>query len=107
MRSKIQSLVSIIRLAGLAIAALAMWGFVAIAEEVLEKETYNFDSSILLALRNLHTPLLDRIMFGFTCLGEPNLLLAMCVTLGILLLLRQKILSALLYLEKNLILGDV
>lgn len=89
MRSKIISLVSIIRVAGLAVAALAMWGFAAIAEEVLEKETYDFDSSILLALKNIHTPLLDRIMFGFTCLGEPNLLLAMCLTLGILLLAQK------------------
>ncbi|MCU0542308.1 MAG: phosphatase PAP2 family protein [Oscillatoriaceae cyanobacterium Prado104] len=89
MRSKIRSLVSTIRLTGLAVAALALWGFATLAEEVLEKETYDFDSSILLALRNIHTPLLDRIMFGFTCLGEPNLLLAMCVTLGILLLVRK------------------
>jgi hypothetical protein len=52
MRSKIRSLISLIRLAGLAVAALAMWGFAAIAEEVLEKETYALDKSILLALRS-------------------------------------------------------
>src|SRR6476620_4298929 len=85
MRSKIRSLISIIRLAGLAVAALAMWGFATIAEEVLEKESYAFDTSILLYLRSLHTPLRDRIMLAFTSLGEPNLLLALSVSLGIIL----------------------
>src|SRR6476661_9675718 len=85
MRSKIRSLISIIRLAGLAVAALAMWGFSTIAEEVLEKESYAFDTSILLYLRSLHTPLRDRIMLAFTSLGEPNLLLALSVSLGIIL----------------------
>lgn len=89
MRSKIRSLISIVRLAGIAVAALAMWGFATIAEEVLEKETYAFDTSILLALRKLHAPVLDRIMLGFTFLGEPNLLLAIAVSLGILLLVRH------------------
>ncbi|MEG4348156.1 phosphatase PAP2 family protein [Microcoleus sp. LAD1_D3] len=89
MRSKIRSLISIIRLAGLAVAALAMWGFATIAEEVLEKESYAFDTSILLALRKLHTPLRDQIMLGFTFLGEPKLLLVICLSLGIVLLGRN------------------
>ncbi|MEG4499737.1 phosphatase PAP2 family protein [Microcoleus sp. F10-C6] len=89
MRSKIRSLISIIRLTGLAVAALAMWGFATIAEEVLEKESYAFDTSILLALRELHAPLGDRIMLGFTFLGEPNLLLVICLSLSIILLGRN------------------
>ncbi|MEG5174538.1 phosphatase PAP2 family protein [Microcoleus sp. B3-D7] len=89
MGSKIRSLISIIRLAGLAVAALGMWGFATLAEDVLEKESYAFDTSILLALRQLHTPLRDRVMLGFTFLGEPNLLLVICLTLGIVLLARN------------------
>ncbi|MEG4088442.1 phosphatase PAP2 family protein [Microcoleus sp. Pol12B4] len=89
MRSKIRSLITIIRLAGLAVAALGMWGFATIAEDVLEKESYAFDSSILLALRKLHTPLRDQIMLGFTFLGEPKLLLVICLILGIILLGRN------------------
>lgn len=89
MRSKIRSLISIIRLAGLAVAALGMWGFATIAEGVLGKQSYAFDSSILLALRQLHTPLRDRVMLGFTFLGEPNLLLVICLSLGIVLLARN------------------
>ena len=66
-----------------------MWGFATIAEDVLEKESYAFDTSILLALRQLHTPLGDRVMLGFTFLGEPNLLLVICLILGIVLLARN------------------
>ena len=89
MLSKIRSLISIIRLGGLAVAALAMWGFATIAQEVWEKETYAFDKSILLYLRSLHDPLRDRVMLAFTFFGEPNLLLALSVTLGIILWVRK------------------
>ncbi|MEG4485255.1 phosphatase PAP2 family protein [Microcoleus sp. D2_18a_B4] len=89
MGSKIRSLISIIRLAGLAVAALGMWGFATIAEDVLGKQSYAFDTSILLYLRSLHTPLRDGVMLGFTFLGEPKLLLVICLTLGIVLLARN------------------
>ena len=89
MLSKIRSLISIIRLGGLAVAALAMWGFATIAQEVWEKETYAFDTSILLYLRSLHDPLRDRVMLALTFFGEPNLLLALSVSLGIMLWVRK------------------
>ena len=89
MRSKLLSLLTTIRLAGLAAAAFALWGFAAIAEEVLEKETQAFDTEILLSLRSLHTPVLNQIMVGFTYLGQPSLLLAICLGLGLVLLLRN------------------
>jgi undecaprenyl-diphosphatase len=89
MRSKIRSLISIIRLAGLAVAGLGMWVFATLAEDVLGKQSYAFDSSILLYLRSLHTPLRDRIMLAFTFLGEPNLLLVLSVSLGIILWVAQ------------------
>ncbi|HLO51104.1 MAG TPA: phosphatase PAP2 family protein [Kamptonema sp.] len=89
MRSKLLSLITAIRLAGLAIAAFALWGFAAIAQEVLEKETRAFDTEILLALKRLHAPLLDRIMIGFTFLGEPRLLFVICLALGTILLVRS------------------
>jgi undecaprenyl-diphosphatase len=89
MRSKIRSLISIIRLTGLAVAAFGMWVFATLAEDVLGKQSYAFDSSILLALRKLHTPLRDQIMLGFTFLGEPNLLLVICLSLSFILLARN------------------
>ncbi|MEG3846599.1 phosphatase PAP2 family protein [Microcoleus sp. herbarium19] len=89
MLSKIRSLISLVRLGGLAVAALAMWGFATIAEEVLEKETHALDAFILLYLRSFHTPQLDRVMLAFTSLGEPNLLLALSVSAGIILWVRK------------------
>lgn len=89
MGSKLLSLLSIIRLAGLAVAMLAMAGFAFIAEEVLRHQTQRFDLGILLALKSLHTPSLDRMMIGFTFLGESHLLLALSLGLGLLLLGRN------------------
>jgi undecaprenyl-diphosphatase len=41
------------------------------------------DKGILLAIQKLHAPLLDRIMLGITFLGEPVVLLLICLGLGI------------------------
>ncbi|OUL17891.1 hypothetical protein BV372_34445 [Nostoc sp. T09] len=40
---------------------------------------YSLDRSILLAIQNLHTPLLDRIMLGITSLGDPLALVLICL----------------------------
>jgi undecaprenyl-diphosphatase len=71
---KLVPLLSTIGGIGIAIAAFALWGFAAIADEVLEKETTTFDTTILLILQKLHTPLLDQIMLGFTFIGDPKVL---------------------------------
>ncbi|MFN6571250.1 phosphatase PAP2 family protein [Dendronalium sp. ChiSLP03b] len=47
---------------------------------------YNLDTGILLAIQKLHTPLLDRIMVGITFLGDPLVLLLICLGLEINLL---------------------
>ena len=39
---------------------------------------YDLDKSILLAIKKLHTPVLDRIMLGITFLGEPIALVLIC-----------------------------
>lgn len=85
---KLLPLLSTIRVVGLVLAGLSLWGFAEIAEEVLEKETQAFDSSILLSLRELHNPLLDRLMIAITFLGEPTELTAMSLALGAWLLWR-------------------
>ncbi|WP_315788805.1 phosphatase PAP2 family protein [Fischerella sp. JS2] len=86
MRSRIFSLIFSIRLMGLLLSALALWVFAHIADEVLEKETQTFDQSILLAIRQMHTPLGDRVMLGITFLGEPVFLLLICLGIAIRLL---------------------
>ncbi|MBW4435151.1 MAG: phosphatase PAP2 family protein [Pelatocladus maniniholoensis HA4357-MV3] len=71
---------------GLLLSALALWVFAQIADEVLEQETQRFDQSILLAIRQMHTPIGDRVMLGITFLGEPVFLLLICLGIAIRLL---------------------
>ncbi|ARV59979.1 PA-phosphatase [Nostocales cyanobacterium HT-58-2] len=42
---------------------------------------YGLDKNVLLAIQKLHTPLLDRIMVGITFLGDPIVLLLLCLGL--------------------------
>jgi undecaprenyl-diphosphatase len=71
---------------GLLLSALALWVFAQIADEVLEQETQTFDQSILLAIRQMHTLIGDRMMLGITFLGEPVFLLLICLGIAIRLL---------------------
>ncbi len=77
-----------IRAAGLLLAALALWVFTVLAYEILAKESFTFDKEILLTLRKLQTPVLDKVMLGFTYIGQPTALLIVCFGLGIWLLVR-------------------
>ncbi len=87
---RLLSVLLTIRVGGLLLAALALWIFYEIAEDVLKTETQAFDTAILLALRRMHTPLLDRIMTAITFWGEPEVLLILAVSLGIWLLLKRR-----------------
>ncbi|MCC5636446.1 phosphatase PAP2 family protein [Nostoc sp. CHAB 5844] len=51
---------------------------------------HGLDTSILLAIQKLHTPLLDRIMVGITSLGQPPLLLLTCLAWESVLLYRRR-----------------
>lgn len=88
MKSKLLSLLSTIRIGGLLIAALSIWGFYEIADEVLDKETNALDTQILLAVKHLHSSTLDQVMLGITFLGEPTVLVISCIGVGLFLLLR-------------------
>ena len=87
---KLLPLLSTIRIGGLIVAGLSLWGFAAIAEEVLEQETNQFDTKILLVLRDLHRPLLDQTMINITFLGEPEVLLTIALLVGAVLLIRRR-----------------
>lgn len=87
--ARLLPLLSAIRVGGLLAAALALWGFAQIADEVLENETQKIDQAILLRLFRLHTPLLDRVMQVITFLGEPSFLLVICLIVGSSLLFRR------------------
>ena len=91
MRSRLISLLFKVRIGGLLLAALALWVFAQIAEEVLEAESYAFDTNILLTVRSWHSPLLDIAMLGITFIGDPLVLFISCLILGTWLLrLKQK-----------------
>ncbi|MBW4546668.1 MAG: phosphatase PAP2 family protein [Symplocastrum torsivum CPER-KK1] len=87
-REHLLPLLLTIRVAGFLLAALGLWLFSAIADEILDKESFTFDKEILLTLKELHTPVLDKVMLGFTFLGEPVILLIVCLVIGTWLLTR-------------------
>jgi len=69
-------------------------GFSALSFGTALLHRYGLDTSILLAIQKLHTPLLDRIMVGVTSLGEPPLLVLTCLTWEAMLLSRRRHLQA-------------
>lgn len=87
---KILPLLTTVRSIGLALAAIALWLFAQIADEVLEKETQAFDTSVLLTIQKLHAPWLDPIMLAVTNSGAPSILVGVCLGLSILLLWRKQ-----------------
>lgn len=86
---KLQPLLTAVRLGGLALATIALWLFTYIAEEVFEHETQAFDANVLLAIRSLQRPWLDPIMVFVTDVGDPRVLLVICVGLSAILLIRH------------------
>ncbi len=90
MRSRLVSLLLKVRIGGLLLAAFALWVFAQIAEEVLEAESYAFDTKILLTIRGWRSPLLDIAMLGITTIGDPLVLLIICSILGIWLSRRNQ-----------------
>ncbi len=87
--ARLLPLLSAIRVGGLLAAALALWGFALIADEVLENQTQKIDSAILLALLSLHTPLLDRVMRAIRFVGEPSFLLVICLIVASVVAVEQ------------------
>lgn len=81
-------------LAGLALAATALWGFIELADEVLEGGTRGIDNAVLLAFRNAADPSdplgprwLEEMMRDFTALGGIGVLTLFTVAaIGYLLL---------------------
>lgn len=85
-RSHLLPVLLTIRVAGLLLAALALWIFAELADEILEQESFTFDQQILLTLRELHRPILDVVMLGLTYMGDPIVLVSLCAGLSIWLL---------------------
>ena len=69
---------------GLGAALLALYLFAVLADEVMEQETLQVDTAVLLALRSVQSPALDRAAWFASALGAEWLAVLMVVLLGVL-----------------------
>jgi undecaprenyl-diphosphatase len=77
--------------------ATTVWGFIALADEVLEGGTRTVDTALLLALRNpgdrsdpLGPPWVEELFRNFSALGSMAVLLFMCLSIAGFLALQRK-----------------
>ncbi|GFE70818.1 phosphatase PAP2 family protein [Chroococcus sp. FPU101] len=88
---RLMTLIATISIIGLASCLLILFVVAQLAEEVLEKEAFAFDSSFLLWLHTFANPHFDAVMLFMTKLGNPNTVVSVAlVTLGILLWRRYR-----------------
>ena len=65
-------LIATIGIVGLASCLLILFVLAKLAEEVLERETFAFDTTFLLWLHQFASPNLDNLMLFITNLGNPS-----------------------------------
>ena len=86
----ISSLITTIGVFGLISCIVVIYVFAQISDEVLEKEAFGFDKTILLWIHhNLANPVLDRIMLFITYLGNPNVVVVLVTIIMIVFLWRK------------------
>ncbi|QDL12626.1 phosphatase PAP2 family protein (plasmid) [Brasilonema octagenarum UFV-E1] len=79
------SLIATIGIVGLTSCLLILFVVAKLAEEVLEKEAFAFDTSFLLWLHQFANPSLDNLMLAITSLGSPTTVVVVAaLTLGTL-----------------------
>lgn len=82
---RIASLIATIGIFGLGICLFILFIVAQIADEVLEKESFAFDKSVLLWIHQFSNPTLDRVMLAITALANPNfVVIVVSVSLGLL-----------------------
>ncbi|MEP0903328.1 phosphatase PAP2 family protein [Nodosilinea sp. FACHB-13] len=69
---RLVSFIAAVGLLWLGTCLLILLGLANLAEEVLEREAFFFDESVLLWINQFATPTLDRVMLMFTRLGDPS-----------------------------------
>lgn len=78
----INFLITTIGIGGFLLCLLALFLVAQLSEEVLEKEAFAFDQTILLKIHTLANPTLDFVMLNVTKLGNPNFMIVLvCVSL--------------------------
>lgn len=82
---RLAPLIATIGIVGLASCLLILFVLAKLAEEVLEREAFSFDTSFLLWLHQFANPSLDAVMLTITKLGNPSIVVIVAgLTLGIL-----------------------
>lgn len=88
---RIAPLIATIGAVGLATCLLIVFVLSQLFEEVLDREAFAFDTTLLLWLHQFSNPMLDRVMLTITTLGNPRVVVPVAaVSLVILWLQRYK-----------------
>ena len=86
---KIASLIAVIGITGIVSCLLIVYVLAQLSEDVLDKEAFAFDKTILLWIHSFANPTLDRIMLFITNLGNPNTVVVIA-TISLALLLWRR-----------------
>lgn len=82
---RLATLIATVGIFGLGICLLILFIVAKLAEEVLEREAFTFDTSFLLWLHQFANPSLDNLMLFITNLGNPSTVIIIAgISLGIL-----------------------
>jgi membrane-associated phospholipid phosphatase len=83
---------------GVATWLLPLAGLTWLCQEIWEKESFRFDTTVLLGIHRWANPLLDQLMLGITRLGNPEVVVMVVAVSGVWLVRRQQFRSAVLLL---------
>jgi len=81
---------SILPISGIILTIVGLWVFLEIADEVLEKQTQVIDKTLMLLVKQLHSPLLDWVMRGASIIGGTVVVTLICLILGAIFWVRQQ-----------------
>lgn len=80
-RPRLMSFITVAGIIWLGACLLLLFGLANLAEEVLERETFAFDESILLWVNQFSSPVLDQVMLAVTRLGDPDIVVPLtCIS---------------------------
>lgn len=88
--SRLATLIAAVGTIGLFICLVILLGLSWLFQEVLEKEAFGFDTTVLLSIHQWSNPVLDRIMLSLTRLGDPEFVIVIVVVTLVLLLWRRQ-----------------
>lgn len=87
---QIATLIAAIGTVGLVVCLLLLFVIGWLSQEVLEKETIQFDAAVLLGIHQWANPVLDQLMLNITHLGDPKVVIVIVIVGMSGLLWRQR-----------------